>query len=81
MFHNSVKVTANGAECLSNQNRECFGGVARLKYQVDTLREKYPNSVFLNAGDFFQVRIFFHQVLFTYHQTKAKGAKDKGMYF
>jgi len=53
------QVTANGAECLSNQNRECFGGVARLKYQVDALREKYPNSVFLNAGDFFQGTVWY----------------------
>ena len=32
--------------------------IARIKYQVDTLKEQYPNSLFLNAGDFFQVRIF-----------------------
>ena len=47
------QVTASGAEC--SQNRECFGGVARIKQKVDSLKQEYPNSVFLNAGDFFQV--------------------------
>ena len=37
--------------------------IARIKYQVDTLKEQYPNSVFLNAGDFFQVRIFYSIIL------------------
>ena len=37
--------------------------IARIKYQVDTLKEQYPNSLFLNAGDFFQVRIFSSIIL------------------
>ena len=52
------QVTASGAECSQNSNRECFGGVARIKQKVASLKEEYPNSVFLNAGDFFQVSLF-----------------------
>jgi len=34
---------------------ECFGGLARLSQAVKDLKQKYPNSVYVNAGDFYQV--------------------------
>ena len=50
-------MTAFGAECRENRkkSRECYGGVARIKHVADTIRREHPNTVFLNAGDFFQV--------------------------
>lgn len=51
------QVTSSGSECIQGGSKECYGGVARIKYAVDQLRQQYPDSVFLNAGDFFQVRL------------------------
>lgn len=45
-------VTATGA---NNCKAGCFGGVARIKYAVDSIRKSHSNTVFLNAGDLFQV--------------------------
>ena len=42
------------------ENRNCFGGVARLKTAVDQIRNMEPKmeSLFLNAGDYYQVHYF-----------------------
>ena len=48
---------SSGSKCL-NKDREgqlCFGGVARLKHKVDEIKRNNENTIFLNAGDFFQV--------------------------
>jgi 2',3'-cyclic-nucleotide 2'-phosphodiesterase (5'-nucleotidase family) len=39
-------------------NEACFGGVARIKHVVDETKRNNENTIFLNAGDFFQVRKF-----------------------
>ncbi len=51
------EVTASGGKCKDSKRggASCFGGVARIKTAVDQLMAEHPNSVFLNAGDFFQV--------------------------
>ena len=51
------EVTAHGAECKRPKSSRCYGGVARLKHVVDKLKDEEPNVLFLNAGDFFQVRL------------------------
>lgn len=41
-----------------NKDREgelCFGGVARIKHKVDEVKRNNEHTIFLNAGDFFQV--------------------------
>ena len=52
------EVTATGGKCKSYYNN-CLGGVARIKYVVDQIKiqQKEDNLIFLNAGDFFQVKI------------------------
>ena len=39
------------------QNKQCYGGVARLKTAVDQIRNMKPkmDSIFINAGDYYQV--------------------------
>ena len=48
------QVSKTGGEC--NSRSKCYGGVARIKHLADQIRAQNPNTVFLNAGDFFQVR-------------------------
>ena len=48
-------VTSSGSECRSPNRKNCYGGVARLKYAVEQIKKQHPNSIFVNAGDFFQV--------------------------
>merc|ERR1712156_488959 len=40
-------------------NNECYGGVARLKKEVDDLKEEHDNVLFVNAGDFYQGTIWY----------------------
>jgi hypothetical protein len=50
-------VTSSGSKCM-NKDREgelCFGGVARIKHKVDEVKRNNEHTIFLNAGDFFQV--------------------------
>ena len=49
------QVSKTGGEC--NSRSKCYGGVARIKHLADQIRAQNPNTVFLNAGDFFQVRL------------------------
>ena len=51
-------MTSTGSKCTNKKDPEnglCFGGVARLKYMVDETKRNNENTIFLNAGDFFQV--------------------------
>ncbi|XP_049518133.1 protein 5NUC-like isoform X2 [Dermacentor silvarum] len=45
-----------GGKCFDekNENSTCVGGVARIVSKVKEIREKNPNALFVNAGDFFQ---------------------------
>ena len=54
------QVRISGSKCKDKDRKEntCYGGVARIKYMVDSIREEHKpneNVLFLNAGDFFQV--------------------------
>ena len=51
------EVTSRGGDC--EYGHECYGGVARIKYVVDQYRKKEDGLIFLNAGDFFQVRMLY----------------------
>ena len=55
------EVTISGSKCKvkDKKKKSCYGGVARIKYMVDQIRNKQKpdeNVLFLNAGDFFQVK-------------------------
>ena len=49
------EVTSRGGDC--ENGHKCYGGVARIKYVVDQYKKKEDNLIFVNAGDFFQVKI------------------------
>ena len=53
------QVSENVGRCKADQDNACFGGVARLKTAVDHIRNLKPemDSIFLNAGDYYQVFI------------------------
>ena len=60
------EVTISGSKCKDKdrKSRTCYGGVARIKHMVDDIRKQHSkdnndNVLFLNAGDFFQVRESF----------------------
>ena len=55
------EVTISGSKCKvkDKKKKSCYGGVARIKYMVDEIRNQQKpdeNVLFLNAGDFFQVK-------------------------
>ena len=39
------------------ENDECFGGMARMFTAIQHFKDKAPNTLLLNAGDYFQVEI------------------------
>ena len=46
------EINANTSRC--RPENQCFGGVARLNYKKNEIMNSAPNSIFLNAGDFYQ---------------------------
>ena len=54
------EVNINTGRCHEDQAEadQCFGGAARIKTMVDRIRNEKPemDSIFLNAGDYYQVR-------------------------
>ena len=47
------EINANTSRC--RPETQCFGGVARLNFKKDEIMNNAPNnSIFLNAGDFYQ---------------------------
>ena len=60
----TIKIKINGNEKSKDRDKiqnsaECFGGVARVHQRQKEIREEDPDALFLNAGDFYQVPIFF----------------------
>ena len=50
------QVTRHGSKCTQKDSGKCVGGVARVKYKVDQIRNASDDNVlFLMAGDLFQV--------------------------
>ena len=53
------QVNVNTGRCHAEQaeQNQCFGGAARIKTMVDRIRNDKPgmDSIFLNAGDYYQV--------------------------
>ncbi|KAL7894028.1 Metallo-dependent phosphatase-like protein [Trichoderma sp. SZMC 28014] len=47
-----------GTDC-TDPGKGCFGGYARIKTKVSELRARYPNHLWLNAGDEFQGTMFY----------------------
>ena len=60
-FHSRFQpVTKRGGVCdlkkVTRPGKECIGGIARIKYFTDELlRKTKENTIFVNAGDAFQV--------------------------
>ena len=58
------QVTRTGSKCTQKALRadQCVGGVARIKYKVDQIKNSSSddNVLFLMAGDLFQVSINQH---------------------
>lgn len=50
--------SSSGTDC-TNPSRGCYGGYARIKHAIDTLRPQHPQSLFLNNGDEFQGTLFY----------------------
>ena len=53
------QISGRGSACRAKDLAagNCFGGVSRIKYKVDQIKRENPNKVvFVNAGDFFQVK-------------------------
>ncbi|KAI9292749.1 Metallo-dependent phosphatase, partial [Neoconidiobolus thromboides FSU 785] len=50
-----------GTDCTKAQieNKQCYGGLARLKTAIDQLREKHPNNLLLDGGDEFQGTMYY----------------------
>ena len=46
------EINVNTSRC--RPENDCFGGVARLAYKKDEIMNQTENSIFLNAGDFYQ---------------------------
>lgn len=57
------QVNENTGRCNAEQEsqNQCFGGAARIKTAVDQIRNTNPEipSIFLNAGDYYQVCLVF----------------------
>ena len=50
------EVNINTATCKDDDRArgQCYGGVARMATYVKNIRERDPETLFLNAGDFYQ---------------------------
>ena len=46
------EINVNTSRC--RPENDCYGGVARLAYKKNEIMKQAPNSIFLNAGDFYQ---------------------------
>ena len=57
-------------------SNSCFGGIARVKTAVDGIRNLKPDmeSIFLNAGDYYQVIINRYQKIYAVNNTAANNA-------
>ncbi|ORZ35683.1 Metallo-dependent phosphatase-like protein [Catenaria anguillulae PL171] len=54
--------SSSGIDCTEKNraDRRCFGGIARIKTLVDSIREKDPNVYMVDAGDEFQGTLFYN---------------------
>ncbi|XP_075747625.1 snake venom 5'-nucleotidase isoform X2 [Rhipicephalus microplus] len=48
-----VPSSKHGGLCTTNKS-ECYGGVARITHKVKELKKNHTNTMFMNAGDFYQ---------------------------
>ncbi|XP_022646974.1 protein 5NUC-like [Varroa destructor] len=54
---------AKGSRCnLDETQNQCYGGIARQKFMVDEIRNNNPNTIFLNAGDYYQGTMWFYML-------------------
>ncbi|XP_018496974.1 protein 5NUC [Galendromus occidentalis] len=53
---------AAGSRCTPEASLKgsCYGGIARQKYMVDSIKAENPNTLFLNAGDYYQGTMWFY---------------------
>ncbi|KAJ3314415.1 hypothetical protein HDV04_000377 [Boothiomyces sp. JEL0838] len=57
-----IQFNKGGTACLQSdiQGNKCFGGIARIKYKIDEIRNKSNDLVLFDAGDQFQGTLFFN---------------------
>ncbi|KAJ3319655.1 hypothetical protein HDV06_006148 [Boothiomyces sp. JEL0866] len=62
-IHSHMKeFNRGGTACLQSdiEDNKCFGGIARIKYKIDEIRNKSQDLVLFDAGDQFQGTLFFN---------------------
>ncbi|XP_061192083.1 snake venom 5'-nucleotidase-like [Saccostrea echinata] len=53
------EMNAYGGQCTSSTD-DCYGGVARMKTKVQEIRNQFPNTLLLDAGDQYQGTLWFN---------------------
>ncbi|XP_040581486.1 apyrase isoform X2 [Lepeophtheirus salmonis] len=51
------EINTYGGVC--KKNDDCYGGIARLQYKVNEIKNAENNVIFLNGGDFYQGNIWY----------------------
>ncbi|XP_054933078.2 snake venom 5'-nucleotidase-like isoform X3 [Dermacentor andersoni] len=52
--HSHIDESSKHGGLCTGDRAECVGGIARIVTKVKELKKTYPNTIFVNAGDFFQ---------------------------
>ncbi|XP_077555709.1 protein 5NUC-like isoform X6 [Haemaphysalis longicornis] len=52
--HSHIEESSKHGGLCSGDREECVGGVARIVTKVNEIKKMYPDTIFVNAGDFFQ---------------------------
>lgn len=57
--HSHIDENSKHGGLCSGDREQCVGGVARIVTKVKELKKMYPDTIFVNAGDFFQGTAWF----------------------
>ncbi|KAH7967549.1 hypothetical protein HPB49_025660 [Dermacentor silvarum] len=52
--HSHIEESTKYGGLCTGHRADCVGGIARIATKVNELKKTYPNTIFVNAGDFFQ---------------------------
>lgn len=52
--HSHIEESSKHGGLCSGDREECVGGIARIVTKVNEIKKMYPDTIFVNAGDFFQ---------------------------
>ncbi|KAI9137998.1 Metallo-dependent phosphatase-like protein [Paraphysoderma sedebokerense] len=59
-IHSHLSPFSKSWEDCTDDIKDCYGGIARIKTIIDNVREKFPNTYLFDAGDQFQGTMFFN---------------------